>query len=857
MPHDHQGPRTDPGAPPARGNLPELLAPAGSPEALAAAVAAGADAIYLAGRRFGARHYAANFSDEELRSAIDYAHLRGVRVYVTTNILIRDAELPDVVRYLLWLYEIGADAVLVQDAGVAALAREVVPDLPLHASTQMTILNREGVARAAREGFSRVVLARELGLPEIEGIAEDAEARGVGIEVFAHGALCYSYSGQCLLSSVIGGRSGNRGTCAQPCRKAYRLMTGEMDDLGRPVKLRVVPTKDRYLLSTRDLAIYPFLDRLVRAPVVSLKIEGRMRSAGYVATVVRIYRRALDAIGAGEGWAPTPEDMQDLALAFNREFTEGYILGASEIMARDRPGNRGVLLGTVTAFDPQRQEATVRLAGNLVPRSGDGLAFCMDDPDQDVGAVVRGTPPIHHGRVRLSLPAPVAPGTRVFLTRSADLEERAKQVIEQPLQPIPIDLTVTWEDGTPCFEGWVPGRGGEPVRVVYRSDLQMEPARNRPLAAEDIAAQFERTGGTPFTIRRMDLHYPGGLFAPLGELNRIRRAFIERVEETLLAAWRPGTDAVCASRERAGKAISGLTRPVERGRQKQLPLVSVYTDTLQGVEAAVRGGARVVYLEPCILPTPAFLEEAAAVCREGGAVFVWKWPSITRRRFLDATMPLLPALYDAGVHVVMVSGTGAADAVRRAEPRMRLVGAAGLNVWNHRTAQVLAPLFLRCTVSPELAAADLARLAERMGGSLELEVLVQGNVEAMVTEDRLVAAVTGEEPDSNRFLGLQDRRGHIFPLRTDSESRTYIANAVELCLIDHLPRIAGMGIDTIAIDARGRGARYAGDMARIYLAAIDAVARGETGVLDALKAEVKVRALGGITGGHFVRGLSK
>ena len=205
---------------------PELLAPAGSPEALRAAVAAGADAVYLAGRRFGARHYAANFPDDELRSAVDYAHLHGVRVYVTVNTLVSDAELPDVVRYLLWLYEIGVDAVLVQDTGVAALAREVVPALPLHASTQMAIHNREGVSWAARKGLSRVVPARERTLPEIEGIAE---VPGSGVEVFAHGALCYSYSGQCLLSSVIGGRSGNRGMCAKPCRKPYRLVTAGKD----------------------------------------------------------------------------------------------------------------------------------------------------------------------------------------------------------------------------------------------------------------------------------------------------------------------------------------------------------------------------------------------------------------------------------------------------------------------------------------------------------------------------------------------------------------------------------------------------------------------------------------------------
>ncbi len=843
MPHDHHKTSV----------LPELLAPAGSPEALAAAVAAGADAVYLAGRRFGARHYAANFSDEELESAVGYAHLHGVRVYVTVNVLVRDAELPDVARYLLHLYEIGVDAVLVQDLGVAALAREIVPDLTLHASTQMAIHNREGVARAAREGFSRAVLARELTLSEIEDIAADAGARGIGIEVFAHGALCYCYSGQCLLSSVIGGRSGNRGMCAQPCRKPYRLMAAGTDEYGRPRNLRAVPGDDRYLLSTRDLSVYPRLDVLARAPVASLKIEGRMRSVEYVATVTAIYRRALDAIAAGEDWSPSREDMRDLALAFNREFTEGYILGAREIMARDRPGNRGLPLGTVTGYDSRRREATVRLTGDLVPRSGDGLAFCTDDPDRDAGAVVRGTPAVRSGTVRLSVPAPVDPGARVFLTKSADLEERTKRILERPLQPLPLDVTVVWEDGTPDLEAVVDPDGGEPLRVRYRSDLVMEPARSRPLIEEQIAEQLTKTGGTPFAIRNLTLRYPGGLFAPLGELNRVRRAFLERVGEAVLAARRPGEDAVHAARERAGKAIAGLERPAGSGREERLPSVSVYTSTLEEAEAAVRGGARTVYLEVSV---PGLLEEAAAVCREAGADLVWKWPSITRRTFLDAAAPLLPSLYHAGVRGVMVSGTGAADAVRRAEPRMALYGAAGLNLWNHRAAAELAPLFLRCTASPELPADDLAGLAALAGDTPELEVLVQGNVEAMVTEDRLAAAVTGKEP-GGRFLGLQDGRNRVFPLRCDNEGRTYIANAVETSLIDCLPRIAGMGIDTVAIDARGRGARYAAEMTQLYQTAIDAAARGETRALPALKDEVKRRALGGITGGHFVRGIEE
>jgi putative protease len=193
------------------------------------AVAAGADAVYFGGARFGARRFAENFGEEEIARAIDYAHLQGVKAYITANTLVHDRELPDLVAHLLRLYENGADAILVQDTGVASLAREVVPDLPLHASTQMTIYSAGGVGWAARQGFSRVVLARELPIAGIRDIAARTEGSGVGIEIFVHGALCYGYSGQCLLSSVMGGRSGNRGTCAQPCRKQYTLVSGTVD----------------------------------------------------------------------------------------------------------------------------------------------------------------------------------------------------------------------------------------------------------------------------------------------------------------------------------------------------------------------------------------------------------------------------------------------------------------------------------------------------------------------------------------------------------------------------------------------------------------------------------------------------
>ena len=429
--------------------LPELLAPAGSPEALHSAIAAGADAVYLGGKRFGARKFATNFDESAIAEAIDYAHLRGVRVYVVVNTLVREDELSDAAEYLIRLYEMGTDAVLLQDLGVAVLAESLVPDLDRHASTQMTIHNHEGVLYAARAGFKRAVLAREVTLDEIKKWESGSKASGLGLEVFVHGALCYCYSGQCLLSSAIGGRSGNRGMCAQPCRKPYVLLRGKLDEYGRPVSLAAEPQKESFLISTRDLSVYRHLDRIVRSPVQSLKIEGRMKSPEYVAIVTSIYRRALDSIARGS-WSASVEDERDLALAFNRDFTEGHLLGAKDVMGRKASDNQGFLMGSVASYDSQRGEAAVRLSGPLAPEKGDGLV--IQAPGQETGMVVQSAFQ-KDGLLRLKTPERVRPGARVYLTGSTALTRKAQAIISSSKAEIPIDLAISFEDGYCRVEG--------------------------------------------------------------------------------------------------------------------------------------------------------------------------------------------------------------------------------------------------------------------------------------------------------------------------------------------------------------------------------------------------------------------
>ncbi|MBQ1919938.1 MAG: U32 family peptidase, partial [Selenomonas sp.] len=343
----------------------ELLAPAGSREALIAAVESGANAVYLAGSQFGARAYANNFDEDGLREAIHFAHLRDVLINVTVNTIVDDTEIPALKDYLRFLRDAGADALLVQDLGVARIAREIIPDMPLHASTQMTVHSLEGVLALQEMGFTRVVLSRELSLKEIKYICANSD---VEIEVFMHGALCVCYSGQCLMSSMIGGRSGNRGRCAQPCRLPYTLV----DEQGQDV---LGDKAGSYLLSPRDINTIDVIPDLIGAGVASLKIEGRMKRPEYVATVVSTYRAAIDMYLAGQDYRVDQSARDNLAQIFNRDFTTAYLVNrpGKNMMSDRRPNNRGLLIGRVTAYDWDKRLVTVKLSGRLA--LGDQVDF--------------------------------------------------------------------------------------------------------------------------------------------------------------------------------------------------------------------------------------------------------------------------------------------------------------------------------------------------------------------------------------------------------------------------------------------------------------------------------------------------
>ncbi|MSU33656.1 MAG: U32 family peptidase [Pedosphaera sp.] len=538
--------------------LPELLAPAGDWECARAAVENGADAIYFGLDRFNARMRAHNFSGADLPRLMHFLHRRGVRGYVTFNTLVFPDELSAATDLLRTIIAAGVDAAIVQDVGICRLIRRLSPDFPIHASTQMTVTSVAGVEFVRELGCELVVLARENSLREIRTIREAMVQSGVGaptlLEVFVHGALCVAYSGQCLTSEALGGRSANRGECAQACRMPYELISDG----------HLVPLGDRrYLLSPQDLAGLGVLPDLAAAGVSSLKIEGRLKSAEYVASITRVYRKALDAMGSAGGDssragvssgtrvnAGVDEATQyEMEMAFSRGLYPGWFRGINnQELAHARFGKkRGVRVGEVVRLD--RDRVSVRLSGPVKP--GDGLVFDAGRPDQPeqggrvyevfgssaiaTAAATAAASKKGAGEVVLTFGhdaidwSQVNVGDRVWKTSDPQLTREVQQTFagEVPRFQRPVDVEVHGRAGgalTTIFQD----REGRMVQV--KSHVQLESARKSPLTLERLRDQLGRLGGTPFQLGILHNHLEGDVILPVSELNRIRREAVAQLE---------------------------------------------------------------------------------------------------------------------------------------------------------------------------------------------------------------------------------------------------------------------------------------------------------------------------------------
>ncbi|MGB8216376.1 MAG: DUF3656 domain-containing protein [Candidatus Methanoperedens sp.] len=776
-------------------HIPELLAPVGSKEALIAAIENGADAVYFGGKVFSARQYASNFTREELEWAIDYAHVRGIKAYVTVNTLVKDSELEEACDYLQFLCNVGADAVIVQDLGLLRLLREQLPELPVHASTQMTIHNVEGVKFLQDMGVKRVVLARELTLDEIRRIKSRT---GIEVETFIHGALCFSYSGQCLLSSMIGGRSGNRGYCAQPCRKKYRMNGIE-----------------GYLLSPKDLNMSEHIGALVGSGIDSFKIEGRMKRHEYVAGVVRVYRKLIDRyFESPKDFRVTEEEKHTLLQLFNRGFTTGYFFGnpGSNLMSRKYPYNIGTELGTVVDYEPLKKLVSVKLDAPL--RTGDGIGI------GEAGVIARKifienrmvTAANPGSTVRITFDGDVARGDAVFKTYDSALMDA---LVKGNIKKIPIKIAIKAKIGNPLELHLNDGEN----EIVVQGEI-VSGAEKKPISRQSIAEQLTKLGSTFYEAQEVTFDIDDNIFIPVSLLNSIRRDAILQLEKIRASKWK----------RQCNKPVI----LIEERKLEFKPHLCVNTGSIECLEAAVDNGADIVYIGGETFGKTLEKEDYSYAIeygrKKGVSVFIGT-PRIIKE--IKDINNLSPGGY-------LVANLGVLYYLRKQDTNKPIVIDYPFNVFNRLTMDYLLDYSQRVTLSPELTLKEIKNLTP-FG---QTECIVHGFFPLMVSEHGLVSGLFSGGRDSG-FL-LKDEKGFSFPVKTDTQSRTYVMNSRELCMLEYVPDIVKAGVVGLRIEAKTYDKDKTGEITWAYREAIDNSIAGK---------KMEKSCSGEYTTGHYFRGV--
>lgn len=499
----------------------ELLSPVGDFECLIAAVQNGADAVYFGANKFNARINGTNFSNENLKKAIEYAKLRNVKTYLTLNTLIKNNEFEESVELIKYAYKCGIDAIIMQDLGLAKFAIENFPDLEIHASTQMTAHNVEGVKKLKELGFKRVVLSRELNLNEIKEIYDKT---GMDLEMFIHGALCISYSGQCLMSSIIGQRSGNRGKCAGTCRLPYELIDKEENK-----------TVDKgYLLSSKDVCTLDIIPELIKSGAMSFKIEGRMKTPEYVGVVTSVYRKYIDLALSGKEYVVDEEDRKNLMQVFNRGgFSTGYIKGklGKNMMYKKRPNHMGVFLGKVISYNPNRGYVKIKLEEEInlgdsirINESSCKTSELMKNNNNVKTAKVGEVVTI--GRIK----GKINTGDLVYKTVSLKLENETSQISSKENVKRNAFVKIDIEIGKPIHFEIV---DIETNQSFHMTGNIIEEAQKLGTEEERIKEQIRKTGGTIFEIENIQINLGKNAYVPIKEINELRRKGIEGLEEKL------------------------------------------------------------------------------------------------------------------------------------------------------------------------------------------------------------------------------------------------------------------------------------------------------------------------------------
>jgi len=782
------------------------MSPAGYWPQLRAAVEAGADAVY-----FGLHHFSARakvgFSLDELPEVMRTLHLRGVRGFVTFNTLVFEHELPEAGRTIAAIARAGADALIVQDYGIVRLAREIAPDLELHASTQMSITNAEGVKLAQSFGMERVNLARELSLDEIRKIIAET---GADLEMFVHGALCVAYSGQCFSSEAWGGRSANRGQCAQACRLPYELL----------VDGRIEPLADaRYLLSPGDLYALKQIPEIVEMGVAALKIEGRYKDADYVALTTQAYRKAVDEAWEGRTQSVTRADELRLEQVYSRGLGPFFLTGTNHqaVVEGRAPRHRGVKMGQVARVRADGVDIETGEAHKIAPlKPGDGVVFDAADwrspGEPEEGGRVYETLPGLDGTVALKFGngaihfERIRAGDLVWRTADADLARVAKPFLE-PTSPVArqsVIVHVTAAEGAPLTAEW--RVGGESVTV--RSAALLDRAQNRGVSVESLRLQFGRLGTTPYELRELTADISGSPFAPVSVLNQVRRDAVEQLQQ-LQSRVRVGVVNVVEYSRRAG------ARPAA----DELPQLHLLVRNAGQLDAAIELRPASITLDYLDLYG---LRPSVERVKQSGIAARVASPRVIKpgeERILNFLVSLDCA--------ILVRPAGMLHALRELS-HAPLIGDFSLNTANSVTAEMYLALGLeRLTPTHDLNAAQVSELA-RIAGSSKIEVVAYQHLPVFHTEHcvfcRFLSKGTSYRdcgrPCEKHEVALQDSSGRAHPVLADVGCRNTVFGAEAQEASRHLEEWKRAGIRHYRLEFVHESAAEVKAVARAFASAL-------------------------------------
>ncbi len=747
----------------------ELLAPVGSFEALKAAVQNGANAVYLGGKDFGARASANNFDRDELKEAVKYAHIRGVQVFVTTNTLRKENEIEDFLEYAKFLYDIDVDAIILQDIGMARLIKRELPDFELHASTQMVAHSLEDVKYLEGVGFDRVVLAREVTVEEIKYICDNCKA---DIEVFVHGALCVCYSGQCLMSSMIGNRSGNRGRCAQPCRQRYELVdvyTGE-----------VVNSNGDYLLSPKDLNTIEEIDKIIDAGVHSLKIEGRMKRPEYVATVIDGYRKTIDEYLATNKLNVSDETISDLYTIFNRKFTKGLLLGdvGKDMMNSQLPNNQGLYVGTVVDYNKKAKRLKIKLANTL--KKGDGINL----GGGTIGRIIKNgnieTIGYKGETIELDFVGEARKGQIVFKTSDSELMDRVQATFTQDKEFVKniIDAKITIKLGQKPILTLADRHNNE---ATIEGDKIVEEAMKVALSKEKVETQLRKLGNTPYELDTLEIELDDNVSLPVSLLNQMRRDCIEALDQERISI-----------KDRKYKDKKVKYNPVQYNRNKEQE-ISVKVKNLEQLESALECNIDRIYYEDTNT-----IDKAMSLAIKYNKKVIYSAPRIIRNKEYNH----LAKANNAGVESVQVGNYGSIDYFKGKELNIDYY----LNSFNSETINYYKEIGAdTLCISQELNINEIKETIKYT--DINIESVVYGYTPLMITEYCPMGVIVRDCKKDKRvakckesIYALRNSKGDEFRVSQDIFCRSTIYNSNVTCMLDNLYELHEIGINVLRLD---------------------------------------------------------